>query len=185
MYLIVGLGNPEDKYAKTRHNMGFDVVNELAKKYDISVNKKNFDGLFGTGIIEGKKVILLKPQTFMNLSGISVVDYLDYYKLDIEDLIIIYDDLDLDESVIRIRKFGGSGTHNGMKSIINSLQTEKFIRVRVGIGMSEDKNKIINHVIDKLSDEEFNKLKPGIEKATDAVIEIIRSGVDSAMNKYN
>ena len=185
MYLIVGLGNPEDKYANTRHNMGFDVINGIAKKYDISITKKNFNGLVGTGIIEGEKVILLKPQTYMNLSGSSVVDCLDFYKLDLEDLIVIYDDIDLPEARIRIRKSGSSGTHNGMRSVTSMLQSEEFIRIRVGIGSPEEKEKLMGHVIEKLSREQAELLKPGVDMAIEAIAEMIRNGVESAMNKFN
>ena len=134
MYLIVGLGNPEDNYSKTRHNMGFNVVNKLSEKYNIEINKSKFKGLLGSGLIENEKVILLKPQTFMNLSGESVVEVMNFYKIPLDNLIVVYDDIDIVPGKIRIRKNGSAGTHNGMKSVVNSLNTEEFIRVRVGIG---------------------------------------------------
>ena len=126
MYLITGLGNPESEYGRTRHNMGFNVINEIAKQYDININKNKFKGLYGTGVIEGEKVILLKPQTYMNLSGESIREILDFYKLDINDLIVIYDDIDIEPGKIKIRKSGGPGTHNGMKSVVSELKTRKF-----------------------------------------------------------
>ena len=148
MYLIVGLGNPEEDYSKTRHNMGFNVVNKIANEYGIEINKKKFDGLVGEGIIENKKVMLLKPQTYMNLSGKSIIQVVNFYKIPEENLLVIYDDFDTEPGKIRIRKFGSAGSHNGMKSIIGLLKTEKFPRIRIGIGKPQDKNiDMITHVI--------------------------------------
>ena len=158
MYLIVGLGNPEEEYANTRHNMGFDTINKLAKQYNIEINKKKFKGLYGTGIIEGKKVILLKPQTNMNLSGESIREIVDFYKIQTEDIILIYDDIDIDVGIIKIRKKGGPGTHNGMKSVIKHLGTGDFARVRVGIGSPQNKSDLINYVIGAIPKEEQEKL---------------------------
>ena len=185
MYLIVGLGNPENEYASTRHNMGFCTINKLAKQYNIEVTKSKFNSLYGTGIIEGEKVVLLKPQTYMNSSGEAVIDFMDFYKLDLENLIIIYDDIEIEKGQIRIRKKGSSGNHNGMKSVISMLQSEEFTRIRIGIGKPEHSNDMINYVIGKITEEEKEKLEPGIEKAKLATIEILKSGVDIAMNKYN
>ena len=147
MYLIVGLGNPEEDYARTRHNMGFDTINILAKENNIDVNKTKFNGLYGTGTIENEKVILLKPQTYMNLSGDSIVQFVNFYKLDLEHIIVICDDLDTNIGKIRIRKKGGAGTHNGMKSIVSVLNSQEFPRVRVGIGMPQNKENLIEYVI--------------------------------------
>lgn len=185
MYLIVGLGNPENEYANTRHNMGFDTINELAKKSNIEVNKNKFKGLYGTGIIQGKKVILLKPQTYMNLSGESVKEVLDFYHINPEETIIIYDDIDTEKGNIRIRKKGGPGSHNGMKSVVENLQTTNFERIRVGIGQPEYKNDMINYVIGKIPEEEQKILQEGVKKATEAVEEILKNGIDIAMNKFN
>lgn len=185
MYLIVGLGNPEPEYSKTRHNMGFDVINKLSNKYEINVNKSKWKGLVGTGIIENEKVILLKPQTFMNLSGESIREVMDFYNLENKDIIIIYDDMDIEKGEIKVRKTGGPGSHNGMKSVIENLPNNRFKRVRVGIGKPKNKSDMINYVIGKVSDEEQEILDKGTEKATEAVIEIIKNGVDSAMNKFN
>lgn len=165
--------------------MGFDVINSLAQKYDIEVNKNKFEGLYGTGTIENEKVILLKPQTYMNLSGNSIVKFVNFYKLELKNLIVIYDDFDIDKSTIRIRKNGGAGTHNGMKSVVEMLNSGEFTRVRVGIGKKEDDNDAIEHVIGKISDEEYKELTAGINKASDAVGEILKNGVDNAMNCYN
>ena len=185
MYLIVGLGNPEEQYSKTRHNMGFDVINKLSNKYEINVNKSKWKGLVGTGIIENEKVILLKPQTFMNLSGESIREVMDFYNLENKDIIIIYDDMDIEKGEIKVRKTGGPGSHNGMKSVIENLPNNRFKRVRVGIGKPENKSDMINYVIGKVSDEEQEILDKGTEKAKEAVIEIVKNGVDSAMNKFN
>ena len=185
MYLIVGLGNPEAEYARTRHNMGADVVNELADKYKIAISREKFNGLYGTGEILGEKVILLKPQTFMNLSGDSVIEFVNFYKIDLNNVIVIYDDIDTDPGKIRIRTKGGPGTHNGMKSVVSRLNSENFPRVRVGIGMPEFKHDLINYVIGNLKDEEYEVLQQGIRKATEAVTSIIKDGIDNAMNKFN
>lgn len=185
MKLIVGLGNPEGKYSNTRHNMGFDVVNKLSEKYDISIKENKFKSLFGKGIIENEKVLILKPQTFMNLSGEAIQECMDFYKLDLQDLIVIYDDMDVKPSNIRIRKKGTAGSHNGMKSIVNILNTTEFTRIRVGIGKPEFKHDMIGYVIGKLDDDENEKLQQGVDLAVDAVSEMIKNGVDVAMNKYN
>ena len=133
MFLIVGLGNPENDYANTRHNMGFNVINKLSDMYDIDVNKSKFKGLFGNGVVNGEKIILLKPQTFMNLSGESVKEVMNFYKITSDQLIVIYDDIDLDPGIIRVRKNGGPGTHNGMKSVVHFVGNQNFARVRVGM----------------------------------------------------
>ena len=185
MYLIVGLGNPENEYAKTRHNMGFNVINKIAEEYKIDVTGKKYEGLFWMGEIEGQKVILLKPQTYMNESGKCVIKYKNFYKIPDNKCFVIYDDIDLEKSVIRIRKKGRPGSHNGMKSVTENLSTENFPRIRVGIGKPEYKDDLINYVIGKISKEEQDLLEEGVEKAKEAVIEIIKNGLDSAMNKYN
>lgn len=185
MFLIVGLGNPEEDYSNTRHNMGFDTINKLSDEYKITVNKKKFKGLYGTGIIENEKVILLKPQTFMNLSGESIRQAMDFYKIDYEKLIIIYDDVDIKPGIIKIRKTGGPGTHNGMKSVIKNLDKNNFARIRVGIGIPEHKGDLINYVIGSIPDEDKKILDTATTQAKSAIVEIIKSGVDNAMNKIN
>ena len=195
MYIIVGLGNPENEYSNTRHNMGFDTINKIAKQYNIEIkiakqynieiSKTNFKGQYGTGTIENEKVILLKPQTYMNLSGESVKEILKFYKLSTDNLIIIYDDIDIEAGIIKLRKTGGPGTHNGMKSVINEIQTEKFPRVRIGIGRPEYKGDLINYVIGKIPEQEIQVLDKSTTLAKDAVIEIIKNGIDKAMNKFN
>lgn len=185
MYLIVGLGNPEEEYARTRHNMGFDVINKLSQKFGIQVNRTKFKALYGTGEINGEKVILVKPQTYMNLSGEAVQEFVNFYKIEYTDILVIFDDIDTVPGKIRIRKSGGPGTHNGMKSVVNCLNTEKFARVRVGIGCPEFKGDLINYVIGHVPEGEYEELQKGVNIAADAVEEIIKNGTDIAMNKYN
>lgn len=185
MYLIVGLGNPEKDYGKTRHNMGFNVINEISKQYNIDVNKSKFKALYGDGIIENEKVILLKPQTYMNLSGESVIEAVNFYKIPIQNIIVIYDDVDIEPGFIRIRKSGSSGHHKGMISIISHLNTEEFSRIRVGIGKPKYKDDMITHVIGYIPEDELSLLNKGVETAKEAVIEILKNNIDSAMNKYN
>lgn len=184
MYLIVGLGNPESDYAKTRHNMGFNVINELAKRYDINIGRKKFNSEYENAIIEGEKVILVKPQTFMNLSGEAVIQFAEFYKIELDKIIIIYDDIDVEPGKIRIRKSGSPGSHNGMKSVVQHLKTEKFTRIRVGIGRPDVQN-MIEYVIGNVPEEERKLLADGVKNATGAVVELLKNGVDSAMNKYN
>lgn len=185
MYLIVGLGNPEEEYSKTRHNMGFNTINKIAKQYNIEINKNKFQGLYESAIIEGKKVILVKPQTYMNLSGNCVRDIVNFYKIEMENILIIYDDMDVEPGKIKIRKKGSSGGHNGIKSIIQELGTDEFPRIRIGIGKPEHKGDEINYVIGAIPEEEIYKLEEGTEKAKQATIEIIKNGIDIAMNKFN
>ena len=185
MYLIVGLGNPEEEYSNTRHNMGFNTINKISQQYNIEVKQNKFQALYGSGMIEKEKVILLKPQTYMNLSGNSVKEVVDFYKIEKEKILVIYDDMDIEPGKIKIRKKGSAGGHNGMKSIIQMIGTEEFPRIRVGIGRPIHKDDEINYVIGAIPEEDLKRLDEGIEKAQKAVEEILRNGVDSAMNKYN
>ena len=185
MYLIIGLGNPEPEYSGTRHNMGFDVINKISQKYEIELNRSGFKSIYGKGIIEDEKVILCKPQTYMNLSGDAVSEIANYYKVPLENIIIIHDDIDIEPGVVKIRKKGGAGTHNGMKSVVEKLRSTDFPRIRIGIGMPENKNDLINYVIGQIPVEEYLELVQGINLAVDAVIEILKIGIDNAMNKIN
>ena len=185
MYLIIGLGNPEEEYSKTRHNMGFNTINKLAQKYNIKITKTKYEGLYETGEIEGQKVILIKPQTYMNLSGNCVKQFVDFYKVEKENVLVIYDDMDIETGTIKIRKKGSAGGHNGMKSIIQMLGTEEFPRIRIGIGRPEHNGDEINYVIGTIPKEEIPKLEEGTEKAKEAIIEILKNGIDKAMNKFN
>ena len=187
MYLIVGLGNPEPEYENTRHNMGFNVINKIADACGIEVTQTKFKGLFGMGEIKGEKVILLKPQTFMNLSGESIIQIKSFYKIPPNKIIVIYDDMDLEVGTIKLRKKGGPGTHNGMKSVLGKLGTEKIKRVRIGIGKpkKESAQAVIDYVIKAIPKEEQIKLDESTTKAKDAIIEILENGIDIAMNKFN
>lgn len=185
MYLIVGLGNPEEDYSKTRHNMGFNVINKIASEYGIEMNKKKFDALYGEGKIENQKVILLKPQTYMNLSGKSIIQVVNFYKIPLENICVIYDDMDITPGEIKIRKKGGSGSHNGMKSVVAELNSKDFARIRVGIGTPKFKDDSINYVIGAIPEEEMKILDEAVIKAKDAIKSIIKDGIDNAMNKFN
>lgn len=185
MYLIVGLGNPEEEYNRTRHNMGFHAINKIANKYDIELKKSKFQGLYENVIIESQKVILVKPQTYMNLSGKCVKEFIEFYKIENDKIIIIYDDMDIEPGQIKIRKKGSSGGHNGIKSIIEMLGTEEFSRIRIGIGRPQYKDDKINYVIGEIQEEDIEKLEKGVDKAKDAVIQILKNGIDTAMNKFN
>ncbi len=185
MYLIVGLGNPEEEYKRTRHNMGFDVINEIASRYRVSLERKKFDAIYGEAIIEGQKVMLIKPQTYMNLSGVAVKQFVDFYKVPMEQVIVIYDDMDIEKGTMKIRKKGGAGSHNGMKSVISQIGSEGFPRIRIGIGAPLHPHDRINYVLEKLSKEEYTILEQGIQKASMAIIDMLKSGIDHAMNQYN
>lgn len=185
MYLIVGLGNPEEEYKRTRHNMGFDVVNEIASRYMVSLERKKFDAIYGEAIIEGQKVMLIKPQTYMNLSGVAVKQFVDFYKVPVEQVIVIYDDMDIEKGTMKIRKKGGAGSHNGMKSVISQIGSEGFPRIRIGIGAPLHPHDRMNYVLEKLSKEEYTILEQGIQKASMAIIDMLKSGIDHAMNQYN
>ena len=184
MYLIAGLGNPGKKYEETRHNMGFMAVDFLAEKYDIKVNKIRFRALTGEGRIAGQKVLLLKPQTYMNLSGESVRLALEYYKVNPQELIVIYDDIDIQAGRIRITKKGSAGTHNGMRNILYHIQTEDFPRIRVGIG-SGRKEDMINYVTGSAPKNEITLLREAADKAACGAACIVEKGIEKAMNEYN
>ena len=185
LFRSVGLGNPENDYSNTRHNMGFNVVNRVAEKYDVSINKSKFKALYGMGSVNGEKVIFLKPQTFMNLSGESVNEVVNYYKIDMDNILVIYDDMDIEPGKIRIRKSGSPGTHNGIKSVTHCLNSQNFPRVRVGIGKPKANEDVIGYVIGAIDTEDKEKLENGVEKAADAVCAILEHGIDFAMNKFN
>jgi len=184
MYVIAGLGNPGRKYENTRHNMGFITVDQLAEKHDIKVDKLKFKALVGEGRIAGQKVLLVKPQTYMNLSGESLREVMHFYKLEPENLIVIYDDIDIELGALRIRKFGSAGTHNGMKSVVYQLQTDRFPRIRVGIG-SQKKGDLVDFVIGGFTKEEVPVLEETVTKAVCAIECMLEEDVDIAMNRYN
>lgn len=185
MYVIAGLGNPGTKYEHTRHNMGFDTIDILSKKYDIPLRRHMFKGLYGKGIIEGQKVILLKPQTFMNASGDCIQPLCRHYKTDISnELIVISDDISMDVGRLRTRKSGSAGGHNGLKSIIERLGTDGFIRIKIGVG-DRDGGDLVGHVLGKPGKEDSEKIKEIQLRAADTAVMIITDGADAAINKYN
>ncbi len=186
MFIIVGLGNPSKEYEGTRHNAGFEVIDRIADKYNISVDGKKHRALIGKGIIGGEKVILAKPQTFMNLSGESVRSLLDYYKVDEEqELIVIYDDISLDNGQIRIRAKGSAGGHNGIKNIIAHLGSQVFPRVRVGVGEKPPKYDLADYVLGHFSKEEQVLMDEGYDHTVHAVEMILEGNISDAMNEYN
>lgn len=185
MYIIAGLGNPTREYEKTRHNVGFDTIDVLADKLNTSVDEKKFKGLYGKGIIAGEKVILLKPQTFMNLSGESVREAADFYKVDPEHIIVIYDDISLDVGQLRIRKKGSAGGHNGIKNIIAHLGTQEFPRIKVGVGDKPKGMDLADYVLGHFSKEDQAKMDEAFKDAADAAEMILDKGMDAAMNHYN
>ncbi len=185
MYLIVGLGNPGSKYAHTRHNVGFDVLEKLARKLNVSISREKDEALIGECFVGGQKVILALPQTYMNLSGEAVMRLVNYYKIDPEDLLVVYDDIDLAPGFIRIRKNGSAGTHNGMRSIIGLLGFENFPRLRVGVGQKREGYELADWVLGHYIGEEADVQDKAFELAADAVIDYIQNGIESAMCKYN
>ena len=183
MKLIVGLGNPGKKYEHTRHNMGFDTVDLFAELAKIDIDKEAFKGLVGRGKVFDEDVYLLKPQTFMNLSGESVREIVNYFKIDIEDVIIIYDDMALEPGKIRLRASGSSGGHKGMQNIIDQLGTEEIKRIRIGIGESTDDT--IDYVLSKPLKEERPLIDEAIKNAVEALKEILKSNFEKAMTNFN
>lgn len=184
MYIIAGLGNPGKKYENTRHNIGFIALELLAERNDIKINKLKHKALVGEGRISGQKVLLVKPQTYMNLSGNSLREVMEYYKEDIENLIVIYDDIDIPEGTIRIRKKGSAGTHNGMRSIVYDLKSDQFPRIRIGMGRARQSD-LKDFVIGGFTKEEKELLKGAVERAVLSAECIVEKGIDKAMNEYN
>ena len=186
MFVIVGLGNPTNEYAGTRHNVGFDVIDQIADKYNISVTERKHRAFCGKGVIGGQKVILVKPQTYMNLSGESVRSVLDFYKVDVEtELLVIFDDISLDVGQLRIRKKGSAGGHNGIKNIIQHLGTNVFQRIKVGVGEKPKNYDLADYVLGHFSKGEKEQMEEGYKKAVNAVELILQGEVDAAMNEFN
>jgi PTH1 family peptidyl-tRNA hydrolase len=186
MFLIVGLGNPDRRYEKTRHNVGFDTVDALAERYHIAVKEKKHRALCGTGVIEGTKVLLAKPQTYMNLSGDSVVEILNFYKLDPEtEMLVIFDDISLAPGNIRVRKKGSAGGHNGIKSIIARIGTQNFMRIKVGVGEKPPGWDLADYVLSRFSAEDREAVEQAIRDAGEAAVLMMQGQVDRAMNDYN
>ncbi len=186
MYIIAGLGNPTAQYQGTRHNVGFDVIDKLADRYNISVEGRKSRAFIGKGIIEGQKVLLVKPQTFMNLSGESIRGLVDYYKIDPEtELLVIYDDISLDVGQLRIRKKGSAGGHNGIKNIIAQLDTQVFARIKVGVGEKPKGYDLADYVLGHFSKAEREMMEEGYDNAIEAIKLFLQDDIDQAMNLYN
>lgn len=186
MFLIAGLGNPDDRYKGTRHNVGFDVIDLLAEKYNISVDTRKHRAYLGKGIIAGQKVILAKPQTYMNLSGESIGSLVEYYKIDPEEeLLVIHDDISLDVGQLRIRKKGSAGGHNGLKNIIAHLGTNAFSRIKVGVGEKPKGYDLADYVLGHFSKGEKEQMEEAYSLAAEAAELIVNHEIDRAMNEYN
>ena len=186
MFIIAGLGNPTLQYEGTRHNVGFDVIDMLADRYNISVDGRKGRALIGKGMIGGQKVLLVKPQTYMNLSGESLRELVNYYKIDEEhELLVIYDDISLDVGQLRIRKKGSAGGHNGIKNIIAHLGTQEFPRIKVGVGDKPPRMDLADYVLSRFSKEDREKMEQAFKDAAEAVEVMIAEGPDAAMNQFN
>ena len=185
MYIIAGLGNPTKEYEKTRHNAGFDTMDILADKLGVSIQERKHKALCAKGIIGGEKVLLMKPQTFMNLSGESIRDAADFYKVDPGHIIILYDDISLEVGQLRIRGKGSAGGHNGIKSIIAHLGTQEFPRVKIGVGAKPDRMDLADYVLSRFSQTDRSVMEDAFHEAADAAQMIILEGCAAAMNRYN
>ena len=186
MYLVVGLGNPGRQYEATRHNMGFDTIDYLVEEYKVPQGGVKFNAMYGKTVIGGEKVILMKPLSFMNLSGGPVRDMVNYFKIDPEtELIVIYDDIDLDPGQLRIRKQGSAGGHNGIKDIIRQLGTEKFLRIKVGVGAKPKGWDLADYVLGHFSKEDRGLVDDALKRVAGAVELMVQGEVDQAMNQFN
>jgi len=185
MFLIVGLGNPGMAYAHTRHNLGFRIVQQVARETGITLSKKGHKARYGEGLIDGEKIILARPQTYVNLSGQSVKSFLQSLGIAPSQLLVIHDDIDLPFGALRLKRGGGSGGHNGIESIIRHIQTDEFNRLKVGVGRPPLKEEPADYVLKSFSSSEKKKLSPLIAKAAEAVLMVIEQGMERAMNEYN
>lgn len=185
MKLVAGLGNPGREYASTKHNLGFLAVDEIARRAGIDLTKKKFRGSYGEGFLSEEKLILLKPETFMNRSGEAVSEAAVFYNVSPPDIIIIHDEMDLPAGTVRVKAGGGSAGHNGIRSIIDRLGSPEFIRVRMGIGKPDEKSRGAVHVLSKFGSGENDTVKTSVERAADAVYELIENGLERTMNKFN
>lgn len=185
MYYIVGLGNPGIQYENTRHNAGFITIDYLARKYSIDVRKIKFKSLIGQGVISGQKVMLVKPQTYMNNSGEAIREIYKYFDFDHDKLIVIYDDIDIDFGSIRIRKKGSAGTHNGMKSIIYNLEFDDFLRIKVAVGKKPSYMDLANFVLSGFSKQEAKIIEEEVKLTSDAIEMILEEGIEKTMSMFN
>jgi PTH1 family peptidyl-tRNA hydrolase len=185
MYIIIGLGNPDRRYAATRHNIGFDAITRIADEYNIPLDFKKHKAICGKGYIGGEKVVLAQPQTFMNLSGESVRELVDFYKVSNEEIIVIYDDISLEVGQLRLRSKGSAGGHNGIKNIISHLGTEEFARIKIGVGDKPEDWDLADYVLSRFPKEEEPVIREALKRSSEAVKSIITDGMESAMNIYN
>ncbi|WP_066712633.1 aminoacyl-tRNA hydrolase [Clostridium sp. Marseille-P299] len=185
MYIIIGLGNPSKEYQATRHNIGFDAITRIADDYNISLDTKKHKAICGKGMIGSERVILAQPQTYMNLSGESVRELIDFYKLTNKDIIVIYDDISLDVGQLRIRKKGSAGGHNGIKNIIAHLGTDEFMRIKVGVGDKPKDWDLADYVLARFPKEDEEKIREALKRTSNACDTIITKGIEEAMNLYN
>jgi PTH1 family peptidyl-tRNA hydrolase len=184
--MIAGLGNPTLRFEGTRHNAGFEVIDKITKKYDIPMKSRQGKAIIGKGIIEGNKVLFVKPQTYMNLSGESIRTLTDYYGIDpVSELLVIVDDINLPLGNLRIRKSGSAGGHNGLKNIIFELDTEEFSRIRIGVGGKPEEYDMVDYVLSHFSKEEKKAMQEAYENAADAAVMICTGKMEAAMNRYN
>ncbi|WP_132097054.1 aminoacyl-tRNA hydrolase [Neobacillus niacini] len=185
MKLIVGLGNPGKQYEKTRHNIGFEVIDELANQLSIPLNQSKFKGLFGIGFHNSEKVVLLKPLTYMNLSGESIRAIMDYYQIDVDDFVVIYDDLDLPVGKIRLRQKGSAGGHNGIKSTVAHLGTQEFNRIRIGIDRPKNGMKVPDYVLGRFHEDELALTEEAVQKSAEACKTWLEKPFLQVMNEFN
>ena len=186
MYVIAGLGNPKKEYDNTRHNIGFSVIDMLADKTGISVNTAKHKGLLGAGYLNGQKIILVKPLTYMNLSGECIREVLDYYKVDgSTNLIVIHDDISLEPGIIRVRKKGSAGGHNGLKNIIQHLGKDQFVRIKVGVGEKPAGYDLADYVLGHFTDEDWKTMGERLETAGEIIKSFCLAGIDITMNQFN
>lgn len=185
LYVIVGLGNPGKNYRDTRHNVGFKTVDLLGKRNSIDINKIKFKSVYGEGLINGERVILLKPQTYMNNSGIAVREISEYFKVPVEKLLVIVDDIDIDFASVKIKKKGSGGTHNGLRSIIYHLKDDNFPRIKIGIGKKYQEQDLADFVLSKFGKDEIRDMEESITNAAEAIEIIVSQDLNKAMNKYN
>jgi PTH1 family peptidyl-tRNA hydrolase len=185
MYIIAGLGNPTKKYQATRHNIGWDAITQISDDYRIPLNMKQHKAICGKGCAEGEKILLVQPVTYMNLSGESIRELVDYYKITPQELIVIYDDISLEVGRLRIRGKGSAGGHNGIKSIIQHLGTQEFWRIKIGVGDKPNNWDLADYVLSRFQDEEEALVRDALKDASDACRIMITAGIDAAMNQYN
>ncbi|MDF2512234.1 MAG: pth [Herbinix sp.] len=185
MYIIVGLGNPTDKYQATRHNIGWDAITRISDDYGISLDMKKHKAICGKGMIAGERVVLAQPITYMNLSGESVRELMDFYKVSPEEVIVIYDDISLEVGQLRLRTKGSAGGHNGIKSIISHMGTDEFPRIKVGVGDKPKGWDLADYVLSRFGENEQETMREALKDTSDAVKSILTNGIDAAMNQYN